>query len=76
MFDLFVDKADKYKNDDVCVFQNLTFKTNEEWSVDSCTRCKCVSGRIKCAPLPSCQNDRKSGRCPSCTGERSTLGCQ
>ncbi|XP_065201867.1 cysteine-rich motor neuron 1 protein-like isoform X3 [Planococcus citri] len=66
-----IDKIDKSKGGDTCVFGNFTFKANDEWAIDACTKCKCVSGRMDCTQKicsQSCPNGvKKPGRCcPLC----------
>lgn len=44
----FTDKADKYKLEGMCIHLNSSHDNGEEWSVDMCTRCKCIAGRTEC----------------------------
>lgn len=46
-----IDEAEKYKLDDVCVHENTTYKSGNEWKLDSCRKCKCVSGHIECTEM-------------------------
>lgn len=70
---IYTDEAEKYKLNDVCVHENTTYKSGNEWKLDSCRKCKCVSGHIECTEMvcPQVCMDaiHEPGKCcPVCPG--------
>lgn len=70
---IYADEAEKYKLDDVCVHENTTYKSGNEWKLDSCRKCKCVSGHIECTemvcPQVCMDTIHQPGKCcPVCAG--------